>query len=103
MWLINTTTLELHYFLDADNAPTYAILSHCWGDREMTFKDFRKKRNCTAKGYRKIVDCCRFARDGILPKELFASFRGTWNWNDREFVEAEALDRGFAWVWIDTV
>ena len=78
MWLINTTTLELHSFLDASKAPKYAILSHCWSEGEMNFKDFRKKRGCTGPGYEKIKDCCRVARE----------------WQGGQT---------FEWVWIDTV
>lgn len=87
MWLINTTTLELHSFLDADSAPDYAILSHTWGDEEMNYKDFRKKRNCVGAGYRKIEECCRFAREFSRGR---AGFR-------------ERRDETFEWVWIDTV
>lgn len=76
MRLIKTTTLELHDFFHVawDKAsPTYAILSHCWGSDEVTYKDFVKKRKTDSAGHRKIVECCKFA-----------------------------LSRGHKWVWIDT-
>ncbi|KAK4892229.1 hypothetical protein LTR27_009238 [Elasticomyces elasticus] len=75
MRLINTDSLMLQEFIDADSAPKYAILSHRWGDEGVTHKAWRKGR-CTegAKGYVKIVDACAFARA-----------------------------RGQAWLWVDTV
>lgn len=92
MWLINTHTLELHSFSDVESAPDYAILSHCWGKREMTFKDFRKRRNCAGAGYQKIVDCCRTTRD--FPLEYMESV---------EMLAYRSDTSGFDWVWIDTV
>ena len=74
MWLIDTTTLKLSEFLDHFDAPPYAILSHRWGEDEVSFKDYRKERKTTGPGYEKILNCCSFARS-----------------------------RGQKWVWIDTV
>lgn len=48
--------------MDVFHTPRYAILSHCWGDNELSFKDYRKGQNLHWPDYRKIVDCCRFAR-----------------------------------------
>lgn len=90
MWLINTTTLELHNFLDARAAPPYAILSHCWGKDEMNFKDFRKTRNCRGSGYQKIVDSCRVLRN---------SFFEIWTISGTETFPIEELK----WIWIDTM
>ncbi|KAK0611748.1 hypothetical protein B0T14DRAFT_540758 [Immersiella caudata] len=39
MWLINTTTLTLKFFLKPP--PRYAILSHVWTDEECSFQEFR--------------------------------------------------------------
>lgn len=73
MRLIDTETLEIHEFVHEDHIPRYAILSHCWGDDEVTFKQFVKKQNREGAGYLKIVESCAFAR---------------------------ARDRD--WIWIDT-
>lgn len=79
MWLINTRTLELHEFIDARHAPKYAILSHCWGRDEISFKDFRKKRHCTGPGYEKIVNCCRYASEvGVHGHHLNWAWIDTW-------------------------
>ena len=65
MRLINTTTLELHEFFDS-KAPLYAILSHRWGDGEVSFQDLRDGRAPGMEGYAKITSCCRQAlKDGF--------------------------------------
>ncbi|KAK4978659.1 hypothetical protein LTR42_001159 [Elasticomyces elasticus] len=64
MRLINTDTLKLHDFIDADCAPKYAILSHRWGDEEVSYKAWRKDRcRVNSKGYVKILDACAFAHE----------------------------------------
>jgi hypothetical protein len=71
MHLLNTTTLKLQYFIKA--IPPYAILSHTWGDEEVTFDDIDKPHAAGMKGYQKILESC-----------------------------AQALEDGFLWIWIDT-
>ncbi|KAK5135464.1 hypothetical protein LTR08_005252 [Meristemomyces frigidus] len=73
MRLINTTTLELHEYIDAPNAPGYAILSHRWGEQEVSYEEYQAGRKRDGPGYRKITDSCAFARQ-----------------------------HGTAWMWIDT-
>lgn len=77
MWLIHTHTLELREFIDANSAPRYAILSHCWSADEIPLGDFRKKRNCYGTGYEKIINCCAYARNIGYKCEAFA-----WIWID---------------------
>lgn len=72
MRLLNTKTLQFEEFFDTQ-VPRYAILSHRWGDDEVTLQDFRKGRKRDSQGYAKIKQCCDLA-DG----------------------------RDFQWVWIDT-
>jgi hypothetical protein len=78
MRLLNTTTIELKYFI-GDDIPPYAILSHTWDDEEVTFKDMSdrtaegKRLVEATAGFRKISRCCSIA-----------------------------LADGFEWVWIDT-
>jgi hypothetical protein len=51
-----------------DNIPSYAILSHTWGDdeEEVTFRDFSNDSGKTKIGYRKIQFCGeQAARDGL--------------------------------------
>jgi len=68
MWLIDTKTLELKYFVP-ENAPPYAILSHTWGDEEVVFAEFRNlDDNVKAKrGFAKIEKTCQIARDRYIP------------------------------------
>ncbi|KAL8699616.1 MAG: hypothetical protein Q9201_005910, partial [Fulgogasparrea decipioides] len=60
MRLLNTSTLSLHEFHDG-KIPRYAILSHTWGAKEVTFQDFDKPSSKTLAGYTKIVSCCTLA------------------------------------------
>jgi Heterokaryon incompatibility protein (HET) len=62
MHLINTSTIALKYFT-GDVAPKYAILSHTWGEEEISFQDMSdtdKIRN--RRGYIKIQWACYLAR-----------------------------------------
>lgn len=58
--------------------PKYAILSHTWGDEEITFEDWQAFRisslNISEKqGYKKIDYCCK-----------------------------QAAEDGLEWIWVDT-
>lgn len=60
------------------NLPKYAILSHTWGDEEITFEDWQafsaSSLNISDKeGFNKIDRCCR-----------------------------QAVEDGLEWVWVDT-
>lgn len=70
MRLLNTHTLK---FKDFFKPPPYAILSHRWGEDEVSFDDYENGRGLDGPGYEKIVSCCHFV----------------WK-------------RGHEWVWIDT-
>ncbi len=79
MRLINTRTLELHEFFD-HCVPSYAIVSHTWGDEEITLQDWLYIRNQdlsrrglvqdrdeinlleSRAGYSKIINACREAQ-----------------------------------------
>ncbi|KAM0804570.1 heterokaryon incompatibility protein-domain-containing protein [Usnea florida] len=72
MRLLHTTTFRFEDFFDS-NVPKYAILSHRWGNGEVTFQDFEIGKAETRPGFVKIKNCCSLAQS-----------------------------RGFEWVWIDT-
>jgi hypothetical protein len=63
MRLLNTTTLEFEEFV---GRPTeeYAILSHRWGDEEVSFKEYRKSRETLKHraGYKKITQFCEISK-----------------------------------------
>ncbi|RSL62293.1 hypothetical protein CEP53_004795, partial [Fusarium sp. AF-6] len=61
MRLLNTGILEVEEFGD-DQIPPYAILSHTWGDEEVTLQDIGGIRASNKKGYEKIKSCCSLAR-----------------------------------------
>ncbi|KAF9701699.1 hypothetical protein EKO04_000973 [Ascochyta lentis] len=74
--LINTKTRKLCQFEDDAEIPKYAILSHTWGDAEVSFREFgslsskndssRQARIKSKAGYLKIERACREAtRDKI--------------------------------------
>ncbi|OTB12662.1 hypothetical protein K445DRAFT_320805 [Daldinia sp. EC12] len=64
MWLINTTTMRLENF--GGYEPPFAILSHTWGEDEVTFQMYSGEEAKSRKGYRKIEFLCRQAnKDGL--------------------------------------
>jgi len=62
MRLINVHTLGMEEFFD-NKIPPYAILSHCWGENEVSYKDFKKGRNREGAGWRKIEEVCTFVAE----------------------------------------
>lgn len=77
MRLVRTSPLDdgnfsVEEFYD-DAIPTYAILSHTWGEEEVTLQDIQNGEAQGKKGYQKIRGCCAYASAN-----------------------------GFSYVWIDT-
>ena len=77
MRLINAATLTLREFVDKDR-PGYAILSHTWGDDEVSLQEIKDASGqshllADRKGFQKIQNTSR-----------------------------RALADGFDWVWVDT-
>jgi hypothetical protein len=75
MWLLNTSTLQLHNFINDYERPHYAILSHTWGEEEVSFQEIQGSHDDIMQkaGYAKVQRCC-----------------------------AQAASDGFPYVWIDT-
>ncbi|KAF2636549.1 HET-domain-containing protein, partial [Massarina eburnea CBS 473.64] len=94
MYLLNTSTLKLKSFLE--DIPPYVILSHTWGDGEVTFDDIDQPRAKEMKGYSKITGCCKQAvLDGF-----------EWVWIDTCCIDkrsssdlSEAINSMYAWYW----
>jgi hypothetical protein len=63
MRLLNTTTLEFEEFAGG-LTEKYTILSHRWGDEEVSFKEYRKSRETLKHraGYKKITQFCKISR-----------------------------------------
>jgi hypothetical protein len=73
MRLISVKDYSLSEFIGR-NVPPYAILSHTWGDDEVSFKDIQDLNAASRKeGFKKIGLCCK-----------------------------QAKEDGFEWVWVDT-
>lgn len=71
MCLINTGTLQLEEF-DYPGTPPYAILSHTWGEAELTYHDVRTSRRISRRmqdsehGWSKLRNTARqAAADGL--------------------------------------
>jgi hypothetical protein len=64
MRLINATTLRMKEF--TGTVPPYAILSHTWGEDEVSYDDFMREAAASQLGFRKIQSCCKQAiLDGL--------------------------------------
>ncbi|TGJ81604.1 hypothetical protein E0Z10_g7143 [Xylaria hypoxylon] len=76
MWLLNSCTWEMKEFISHKQAPPYAILSHTWGDEEVSFREWQYeplKFVGGKEGFNKIKLCCQ-----------------------------QAATDGLEWVWVDT-
>ncbi|KAI1141207.1 HET-domain-containing protein [Hypoxylon sp. FL0543] len=74
MYLLDVETYELHEFQgSAIPKHKYAILSHIWGEGEVSFQDLQAGRGPSKQGYEKITLTCK-----------------------------QAYRDGFKWAWIDT-
>ncbi|KAF6821007.1 het domain-containing protein [Colletotrichum sojae] len=71
MRLLNVKTRKLKEYFD--NPPTYAILSHCWGEDEVLFQDLDRPDHTSKLGYSRVDGFCTLA-----------------------------ASHGFEYVWIDT-
>lgn len=60
MRLIKTKLLELSEFVGSD-IPPYAILSHTWGEGEVSFQEMERGDAQSKPGYDKIRRCCETA------------------------------------------
>ena len=64
MRLLHTASITLYSFDGDDNIPRYVILSHTWGDAEVSFQDLLTKTTSELdklEGYSKIRSCCALA------------------------------------------
>jgi len=64
MRLLSVHTLKVTEF--GQDVPPYAILSHTWGNKEISFVEIQEGTGIDLEGYRKVFECCRQARhDGL--------------------------------------
>src|SRR5450432_4354296 len=62
MHLVNTSTITLSD-VNSDNSPAYAIISHRWGESEVSFQDMKDGTAIEKAGYAKIAGCCAYAAE----------------------------------------
>ncbi|KAI6081811.1 HET-domain-containing protein [Hypoxylon rubiginosum] len=96
MRLIDVNTFELKEFLGT-KTPPYAILSHAWGDEEVTFQEWEHRNDPVIQrkaGYVKIAGACRRARADKL-KYLWCDTNCINKTSSEELTEA--INSMFAW------
>ncbi|KAK2594725.1 hypothetical protein QQS21_007575 [Conoideocrella luteorostrata] len=93
MRLLNTTSLELAEFTREDRPP-YAILSHTWGDEEVTLQDMKDPASQERNGFAKLASFCAQARRDNLD----------WAWADTCCIDksssaelSEAINSMYGW------
>lgn len=60
MRLLHTTTLAFHDFF-ADDTPPYAILSHRWGEEEISYQHYLDQAHAGSLGHQKVIEACKLA------------------------------------------
>ena len=67
MHLLNVKTLSLEEFYDDSNdLPKYAIVSHRWGESEVSFQKISQASQAGKEGFRKIVESAYLAEQSGL-------------------------------------
>jgi hypothetical protein len=93
MRLLHTEKLTFQEFI-GDQIPQYAILSHRWGDAEVSYQDYRENKTTSGPGYSKILEFCKLAQsrghewawidtcciDKTSSAELTESINSMWEW-----------------------
>ncbi|KAI0861345.1 HET domain-containing protein [Xylaria cubensis] len=100
MWLINIKSMKLEEFTPP-HLPSYAILTHTWGQEEVTFQEFRNWKAIEDKaGFAKIKKTCELAAAKEIP----------YVWVDTCCIDksssaelSEAINSMFEWYKLSTV
>jgi hypothetical protein len=97
MWLIDVNTLKLYEFMGSQLLQVeYAILSHTWGEEEVTFQDMEhlNKTVRSKKGFPKILHAAKRAKEDGL----------NWVWVDTCCIDkrssaelSEAINSMYMW------
>lgn len=105
MRLLNVHSLQLEEFTGR-NIPRYCILSHRWGEEEVSYKEFRKGLIEDGEGYGKITKFCEFVKR--FPAHIDVTSRKPPETGNPFDPPPETLDSvsdfgiKVDWVWIDT-
>lgn len=99
MRLINIHTLDLEEFFDP---PQYAVLSHRWIGREITFEQFMDPVQRVGAAFRKIAHFCELLRNGAPRLPVCVD----WAWVDTCCINkqsssklSEAINSMWQWHW----
>lgn len=101
MRLLNVDSFELHEFFD-DDIPPYSILSHRWGNDEVSYQDFSAGRKRHSEGYRKIEELCNFVKRRKLKYRPSSRLRQPSRYHVNPNEEVERPLEKLQWVWVDT-
>ncbi|KAF2168773.1 hypothetical protein M409DRAFT_20790 [Zasmidium cellare ATCC 36951] len=99
MRLINIHTLELEEFF---SPPPYAILSHRWIGREITYEQFMNPSQRKGPGYEKIASFCRLLQQhpDYLPTHIEWAWIDTCCIDKRSSAElSESINSMWQWYW----
>ncbi|KAK6839266.1 hypothetical protein PG987_005132 [Apiospora arundinis] len=93
MWLLNSTTSELKNFISDTDVPKYAILSHTWGEEEVSFQHWQAAYS-SGPQFSALPDDWRQKN-----LENLHRMRG---YEKISMCQNQALTEGIDWVWVDT-
>nr|OQO26990.1 hypothetical protein B0A51_05007 [Rachicladosporium sp. CCFEE 5018] len=94
MRLLHTSSYQ---FTETFSPPAYGVLSHRWGDSELSYNDLLTGNHRNGEGYQKVIDCCFLAKSRGLDyvwidtccidkgssAELSESINSMWQWYSR--------------------
>ncbi|KAK1753968.1 vegetative incompatibility protein HET-E-1 [Echria macrotheca] len=99
MRLLNTVTCDIVEYISDDGVPKYAILSHTWGDHEISLIEWQNRHSLpigseSTQGAAKVSACCQLAAASGLE----------WVWIDTCCIDksssaelSEAINSMFRW------
>lgn len=93
MWLLNSETSELRNFISDADTPEYAILSHTWGEGEVSFQQWQAAYSS-------------HSQFGAFPEDWkqrnLANLRRMCGYQKIAMCQEKATQDGIDWVWVDT-
>lgn len=92
MWLLDTSTLALQSFM-GDDVPPYAILSHTWGNQELSLQEILSLQNTSNE----TLDF-----RGAQAQKLVLAIKDRAGYLKIERCCAQAVRDGYKYAWIDT-
>ncbi|KAK8024470.1 heterokaryon incompatibility protein-domain-containing protein [Apiospora rasikravindrae] len=93
MWLLNSATSQLKNFISDEDVPDYAILSHTWGEGEVTFQHWQAAYSFDAQFSAFPQDWKERNHDSLHHMCLYGKIA---------MCQKMALRDGIEWVWVDT-